>query len=280
MKYDAVVSAGHGGFNMFDKGAVGLKVEAIENRRVAKRVVEILNSNNMPSLYVEDNVSKNVNGNLYELVRQHNAVDRKVDVQVHFNKAYSSYNGAIGSESFHYRDSNIEWAQDMSKRMSSALKLPNRGAKNKIVVNGKKYDTYFNAQTNRPSLLIEVAFLEATTDMSNYSKYFEELCYSIAESIAWKIGKKLGSASQPQKPQTKPNEGELTMTQYNELKAMINALENKKIDKTMQEDLVPLFKKAYEEKLFTVDHSTSVKEMTYEEALSRLVSYVSRKETK
>lgn len=279
MTYVAVVSSGHGGKNMFDKGAIGLKTEAVENRRVAKRVVEILNKNGLKSLYVEDNVSTNVNSNLYELVRQHNAVDRLVDVQVHFNKAYSSYNGAIGVESYHYRNTNIDWAKDMSKRMSDALKLPNRGAKNKIYVNGKPYDTYFTAETTKPALLIEVAFLEATTDMANYDKYFEQLCYSIAESIAWKTGKKLNGSSANNTNNT-TNKGDLTMTQYNELKSMINALENKKIDATMQKDLAPLFKKAYNEKIFTTDHSGNVANMTYEQALSRLVSYISRKELK
>lgn len=279
MTYVAVVSSGHGGKNMFDKGAIGLKTEAVENRRVAKRVVEILNKNGLKSLYVEDNVSTNVNNNIYELVRQHNAVDRLVDVQVHFNKAYSSYNGAIGVESYHYRNTNVDWAKDMSKRMSDALKLPNRGAKNKIYVNGKPYDTYFTAETTKPALLIEVAFLEATTDMANYDKYFEQLCYSIAESIAWKTGKKLNGASANSTNNT-TNKGDLTMTQYNELKSMINALENKKIDATMQKDLAPLFKKAYDEKIFTADHSGNVANMTYEQALSRLVSYVSRKELK
>ena len=279
MTYVAVVSSGHGGKNMFDKGAIGLKTEAVENRRVAKRVVEILNKNGLKSLYVEDNVSTNVNNNLYELVRQHNAVDRLVDVQVHFNKAYSSYNGAIGVESYHYRNTNVDWAKDMSKRMSDALKLPNRGAKNKIFVNGKPYDTYFTAETTKPALLIEVAFLEATTDMANYDKYFEQLCYSIAESIAWKTGKKLNGSSANNTNNT-ANKGDLTMTQYNELKSMINALENKKIDATMQKDLAPLFKKAYNEKIFTTDHSGNVANMTYEQALSRLVSYVSRKELK
>ena len=277
MTYVAVVSSGHGGKNMFDKGAIGLKTEAVENRRVAKRVVEILNKNGLKSLYVEDNVSTNVNNNLYELVRQHNAVDRLVDVQVHFNKAYSSYNGAIGVESYHYRNTNVDWAKDMSKRMSDALKLPNRGAKNKIYVNGKPYDTYFTAETTKPALLIEVAFLEATTDMANYDKYFEQLCYSIAESIAWKTGKKLNGSSANNTNNT-TNKGDLTMSQYNELKSMINALENKKIDATMQKDLAPLFKKAYNEKIFTTDHSGNVANMTYEQALSRLVSYVSRKE--
>ena len=279
MTYVAVVSSGHGGKNMFDKGAIGLKTEAVENRRVAKRVVEILNKNGLKSLYVEDNVSTSVNNNLYELVRQHNAVDRLVDVQVHFNKAYSSYNGAIGVESYHYRNTNVDWAKDMSKRMSDALKLPNRGAKNKIYVNGKPYDTYFTAETTKPALLIEVAFLEATTDMANYDKYFEQLCYSIAESIAWKTGKKLNGASANNTNNT-TNKGDLTMTQYNELKSMINALENKKIDATMQKDLAPLFKKAYDEKIFTTDHSGNVANMTYEQALSRLVSYISRKELK
>lgn len=279
MTYVAVVSSGHGGKNMFDKGAIGLKTEAVENRRVAKRVVEILNKNGLKSLYVEDNVSTNVNNNLYELVRQHNAVDRLVDVQVHFNKAYSSYNGAIGVESYHYRNTNIDWSKDMSKRMSDALKLPNRGAKNKIYVNGKPYDTYFTAETTKPALLIEVAFLEATTDMANYDKYFEQLCYSIAESIAWKTGKKLNGSSANNTSNT-IKKGDLTMTQYNELKSMINALENKKIDATMQKDLAPLFKKAYNEKIFTTDHSGNVANMTYEQALSRLVSYISRKELK
>lgn len=279
MTYVAVVSSGHGGKNMFDKGAIGLKTEAVENRRVAKRVVEILNKNGLKSLYVEDNVSTNVNNNLYELVRQHNAVDRLVDVQVHFNKAYSSYNGAIGVESYHYRNTNVDWAKDMSKRMSDALKLPNRGAKNKIYINGKPYDTYFTAETTKPALLIEVAFLEAKTDMANYDKYFEQLCYSIAESIAWKTGKKLNGSSANNTNNT-TNKGDLTMTQYNELKSMINALENKKIDATMQKDLAPLFKKAYNEKIFTTDHSGNVANMTYEQALSRLVSYVSRKELK
>lgn len=81
----------------------------------------------------------------------------------------------------------------------------------------------------------------------------------------------------PSKPQT--NKGELTMSQYNELKKMITDLQNenkKVIPATQRKDLKKLFQHAFDNKIFHENHANKVDKMTHEEALNLLLSYVSR----
>lgn len=83
--------------------------------------------------------------------------------------------------------------------------------------------------------------------------------------------------SEPSKPQT--NKGELTMSQYNELKKMITDLQNdkaKKLPSTQRADLKKLFKHAFDNGIFTTNHVPNVDNMTHEEALNLLLSYVAR----
>lgn len=272
--YDVVFTAGHGGRNKFDKGAVGHIIEHDEAVRVMNAVVALLNANGVRSVGYVDKVSTTVNNNLYELVRFHNAQQRAMDIQIHFNATGGDQAGGYGTEVYVNQQHHMKNANEFSKVMADAMGLKNRG--------GKLYNWYFNANTAKPAYLFEVAFVNSKFDTDQYRKNFDKLVHAIASSIASKFGKTIKGSSntKPETPQNKPNEGELTMSQYSELKTMINNLENKKIDKTMQEDLVPLFKKAYADGIFKTDHSTKVSEMTYEQALSRLVSYVSRTETK
>lgn len=263
--YDVVFTAGHGGRNKFDKGAVGHIVEHDEAVRVMNAVVALLNANGVRSVGYVDKVSTTVNNNLYELVRFHNAQQRAMDIQIHFNATGGDQVGGYGTEVYVNQPQHMSNANEFSKVMADAMGLKNRG--------GKLYNWYFNAKTAKPAYLFEVAFVNSKFDTVQYRKNFDKLVHAIASSVASKFGKTIGKPQS--KPQTKPN-GDLTMSQYNELKAMITAIENKKIDKTMQEDLTPLFKKAFADGVFKTDHSKNVSNMTYEQALSRLVSYVSR----
>lgn len=81
----------------------------------------------------------------------------------------------------------------------------------------------------------------------------------------------------PSKPQD--NKGELTMSQYNELKKMITDLQNdknKRLPSTQRADLKKLFKHAFDNGIFTTNHVPNVDNMTHEEALNLVLSYISR----
>lgn len=90
-----------------------------------------------------------------------------------------------------------------------------------------------------------------------------------------------------QKPSQKPNnKGELSMSQYTELKDLIGSLQrqvatlrddkNKKMPATQRKDLKELFKYAFDKGIFTVNHVSRVDSMTQEEALNLVLSYISR----
>ena len=99
----------------------------------------------------------------------------KVAYYIHFNKAYDSYNGALGSEVCVYRENST------AKRVVD--KLGKLGFKNR----GQKARTglYELKNTKMKSMIIEVCFVEATEDVSLYKRLgHDTIGKTIAESIA------------------------------------------------------------------------------------------------
>lgn len=96
-------------------------------------------------------------------------------VSIHFNKAYNSYNGALGTEVCVYSEN------DISGRVVNGLaKL---GFKNR----GQKIRTglYELKNTKMKSMIIEVCFVEATEDVALYKRLgSDKIAKNIAESIA------------------------------------------------------------------------------------------------
>ena len=243
------ISRGHGGRNTFDVGAKDLLTEVIENRRVGQRVTAILNAAQIETSYFEETVATTVNDNLFNLVAWHNRQVRDIDIQMHFNKVGSTTDRAIGVEVWHYGASTRANAARISKAISKASGLKDRGAK-------QSTELYFLRKTEKPAYLIEVCFVESRPDVALYQQHFEAICQAIAEEAAAIIGTQLV-------PPAKIKE------ELDDMKQLLG--------KTQQDDMRTLLQRAYDEKVFTVNHVSKVHKMTRVEALDLLISYNARK---
>ena len=120
-----------------------------------------------------DYISSNVD--LYYGVSKANAWGADLFISIHFNKAYDSYNGAIGSEVCVY--SSFDTAQRVVNGLAS-LGCKNRGQKIRTGL-------YELRKAAMKAMIIEVCFVEATSDVSLYNKLGHDLIgKTIAQSIA------------------------------------------------------------------------------------------------
>lgn len=160
-------------------GTSDLLDEVEEARKVVNRVVDILKANKISTIKIEDNVSKSQAENLSYLVRQHNASKRKVDVSVHFNVSNGRVQHGIGTEVLYYDA--VSLAATMSKEISNASGLKNRGAK-------LKRELAFLNGTTMPAILIEVCFVNSAEDVKLYKIHFDKICTAIAKVLATYVG--------------------------------------------------------------------------------------------
>ena len=168
------ISSGHG---KYVPGAIGIINEVEEARRVTNRVAELLHQMGVAVNVFHDNNSRNQRDNINTIVRHHNGQIRDLDVSVHFN-AFSPTTSARGTEVL-YRDSitEKELAANVSKAIANAGGLRDRGAK-------LRTDLGFLNLTNRPSILIEVCFVDSVEDVRLYQKNFEAICRAIAQTLS------------------------------------------------------------------------------------------------
>lgn len=116
-------------------------------------------------------------------------------VSIHFNKAYASYNGALGTEVYVYSEN------DVAGRVVNGL--ASLGFKNR----GQKVRTglYELKNTKMKSMIIEVCFVEATEDVALYQRLgADTIGKNIAESIT---NKKIVEVVTPST--TPSNQGEI-----------------------------------------------------------------------
>ncbi|WP_195999496.1 N-acetylmuramoyl-L-alanine amidase [Clostridium sp. 1001271B_151109_B4] len=95
-------------------------------------------------------------------------------VSIHFNNAYRSYNGALGTEVCVYSEYDI--AKRVVNKMAS-LGFNNRGQK-------VRTGLYELRHTNMKSMIVEVCFVEATEDVALYKKLgYDSIGKTIAEAL-------------------------------------------------------------------------------------------------
>lgn len=111
--------------------------------------------------------------NLGAIVAHHNRQTRDLDVSVHFN-AFQRTDNPRGTEVLHR--SNAAMAARVSRAMANAAGFINRGAKTRT-------DLSFLNRTNRPSILLELCFVDSGADATLYNRHFDDICRAIAESI-------------------------------------------------------------------------------------------------
>ena len=156
-------------------GAKGIIDELTEDRKVKNSVIKYLKQLNHDVLDVTppDNTTSLI-GDLYYGINKANKWGCDLFVSIHFNKAYGSYNGTLGSEVCVYTP--FDTAQNVVNGLAS-LGFKNRGQKIRTGLYELKH-------TAMKSMIIEVCFVEATGDVALYNKLGHDLIgKTIAESI-------------------------------------------------------------------------------------------------
>ena len=159
-------------------GARGLIDELTEDRKVKDSVIKYLRQLgcNVLDVTPPDNTST-LNGDLSYGVNKANNWGADLFVSIHFNKAYDSYNGSLGSEICVY--STFDTAQRVVNELAK-LGFKNRGQK-------IRNNLYELNHTKMKAMIIEVCFVEASEDVELYKKLGHDL---IGKTIAQAITNK------------------------------------------------------------------------------------------
>ena len=155
-------------------GARGILDELIEDRKVKDALIKYSKQlgNEVLDVTPPDSTSSS---DLSYGVNKANNWGADLFVSIHFNKAYDSYNGALGSEVCVY--SNYDIAQRVVNALGE-LGFRNRGQKIRT-------NLYELRNTNMKSMIVETCFVEATEDVALYRKLGSDaIGKAIAEAIS------------------------------------------------------------------------------------------------
>lgn len=156
-------------------GSSALIDELTEDRLVKNAVIKYLKQLGINVLDVTPpDTTSSSSSDLSYGVNEANNWGADLFVSIHFNNAYSSYNGALGTEVCVYSE------YDTAKRVVN--KMASLGFKNR----GQKVRTglYELKNTKMKSMIIEVCFVEATEDVALYQRLgADTIGKNIAESI-------------------------------------------------------------------------------------------------
>jgi N-acetylmuramoyl-L-alanine amidase len=175
-----VISSGHG---LKVRGAHGIIDEVDEARVVVESVADMLRERGVEVKTYHDDVSTSQNENLNRIVDYHNSQSRELDVSVHFN-AFEQREQPVGTEVLYVTQSAL--AGQVSAAIASCGFI-NRGAK-------KRTDLFFLNQTAKPSILIEVCFVDSVADTDIYAVEVTAICEAIADVLG---GKQPGEVEPP-----------------------------------------------------------------------------------
>jgi hypothetical protein len=163
-----VISSGHG---LKIRGASHFIDEVDEARRVVTALTETLRKRpNFEAVEFHDDISTTQDENLNRIVDYHNSQERDLDISVHFNACDPPTDGMRGTECFYQTQTDL--AALVSAAISDASGLTDRGA--------KYGNFYFLSNTNRPAILIEVAFVDAEQDVAAYEQNFNAIIRALA----------------------------------------------------------------------------------------------------
>lgn len=166
-----------GGHTEKATGASALIDELTEDRKVKDAVIKYLRKLGYEVLDVTPpvNYTSSISADLAYGVNKANDWGADLFVSIHFNKAYDSYNGALGSEVCVYS------TYDIAQRVVNALgELGFRNRGQKIRTN-----LYELRNTNMKSMIVETCFVEATEDVALYRKLGSDaIGKAIAEAIS------------------------------------------------------------------------------------------------
>lgn len=166
-----------GGHTELCTGASALIDELTEDRKVTAAVIKYLRELGYEVLDVTPpvNYTSSSSTDLLYGVNKANEWGADLFISIHFNKAYDSYNGALGSEVCVY--STYDIAQRVVDKLGD-LGFKNRGQK-------VRQELYELRNTKMSAMIVETCFVEATEDVALYRKLgADAIGKAIAEAIA------------------------------------------------------------------------------------------------
>ena len=189
MPYNSIcISSGHG---LYVRGASGILDEVDEARRVTEQLASELISRGVEVQTFHDDISKSQSENLNRITDWHNSQRRDLDISIHFN-AYEQVDKCMGTEVLYVTQGAL--ASDLSEAIARCGFI-NRGAK-------KRTDLHFLNQTDMPSVLVEVCFVDSDCDAVLYEEQFENICYELANVLGGGL-----EEVEPLPPEEKPPPG-------------------------------------------------------------------------
>jgi N-acetylmuramoyl-L-alanine amidase len=179
-----VISSGHG---KKVRGASGVIDEVDEARKVVEALALELELQGVDTKTFHDDISDDQSENLNRITDYHNDQDRELDISVHFN-AFEQTSKPMGTEVLYVTQADL--ADAMSAAIAEAGAFIDRGPK-------KNTGLHFLNQTDMPSILIEVCFVDSETDANLYDQHFERIIKAMAGVLA-------GDEMQKPKPDVPP----------------------------------------------------------------------------
>lgn len=168
------------GHNRQATGSVGLVNEVIENENILAPTIKYLKQLGHEVLDVSPSDMTSASDLAYG-VKKANDWGADIFVSIHCNKAYDTYNGAIGSECLVYSKTDDYKDEVIAQRIVNnlgTLGFKNRGVK-------ERTDLYELKNTKMEAIIVECFFVEATEDVALYKKLgADALGKAIAEGIA------------------------------------------------------------------------------------------------
>lgn len=168
----------HGGHNFIVPGAVSLLNEVTEDRKVKNELISLLKSAGNTVYDCTDDKGTTQSKNLANIVAKCNAHSVDLDISIHLNAG-----GGTGVEVLYVSSAGKAYAEKVSKAVSDALGLKNRGAK-------KRDNLYVLNRTNATAILVECCFVDSKTDKNAWN--VSKCAKAIAEAIT---GKSIASGS-------------------------------------------------------------------------------------
>ncbi|KEI18299.1 glucosaminidase domain-containing protein [Clostridium haemolyticum] len=168
-----------GGHNFKALGANGIISETIEDRKVKDAVIKYLKAAGKNVIDVTPG-DMDSNSDLNYGVSKANNWGADLFVSIHFNNAYNSYNGALGTET--WTNTNNTTGKDIAQTITN--NIANLGFKNRGVKDGITRGLFEIKHTSMSAIIVEVCFVEATKDIEIYKNIgYDKIGKAIAEGI-------------------------------------------------------------------------------------------------
>lgn len=163
----------HGGHNRKVPGASGILDEVTEDRKVKDAVIKYLRAAGHTAYDCTDDAGTTQSKNLANIVAKCNAHSGiTLDISIHLNAG-----GGNGDEVLYTSSKAKVFAEKVSAAVANALKIKNRGAK-------ERDNLYVLNHTTAPAILVECCFVDSKTDKSKWN--VDKCAKAIVEAVTGK----------------------------------------------------------------------------------------------